>query len=345
MSVAPNSEIGARRLLETAFTRLVGCSTPIQLSGMGNINGPELAAAVSEAGALGQITIAGVTPEVAEARLTRVEELTSSPYGVNLIIPYLDKAIVTMAARRARVVDFFWGEPDADLVAEVHEGGALASWQVGSVGEAIAAEQAGCDFVIAQGIEAGGHLRGRLSLLPLLSGVLNAVTIPVLAAGGIGSAQSFAAVLSAGAAGARVGTRFIAAAESNAHPVYIQALIAARAEDVVSTTRFEVDCPWCPSVHNVLRSALEAAEALPDRPLAEVVIAGKSYPIFPFQGLPVPSKDIIGRVDAMACYAGQSVGDVRRVQPAGEIVAELADGAEVLLSRVAAHLTTPPPAS
>src|SRR5713101_112284 len=198
-------------MLETAFTRLVGCSLPLQLAGMGSINGPELTAAVSEAGAFGQITFAGTQPKDAEARLNRIEELTSKPFGVNLIIPYFDPAILRMVVARARVVDFFWGEPDARLIDQVHAGGALASWQVGSVGEAINAEEAGCDFIIAQGIEAGGHIRGRLSLLPLLSAVLDAVSVPVLAAGGIGTARSVAAVLFAGAAGARVGTRFIAA--------------------------------------------------------------------------------------------------------------------------------------
>ena len=315
-------------MLETAFTRLVGCSLPLQLAGMGSINGPELAAAVSEAGAFGQITFAGTQQKLAEARLNRIEELTSKPFGVNLIIPYFDPAILRMVVARARVVDFFWGEPDARLIDQVHAGGALASWQVGSVGEAIDAEKAGCDFIIAQGVEAGGHIRGRLSA------VLDAVSVPVLAAGGIGTARSVAAVLFAGAAGARVGTRFIAAEESNAHPDYVRALIAARAEDAVQTTRFEVDCPMCPSQHRVLRSALEAAEALPDEPLGEIDISGEGYPIARFQGT-VVSKQVEGRIDAMACYAGQSVGAVRRVQPAGEIVAELAGGAETLLERLA----------
>lgn len=325
-------------MVETAFTRLTGCPVPIQLAGMGSILCPELTAAVSEAGALGQITFAGTAPEVVEARLARIEELTSRPFGVNLVLPYLDVEVLRLGAARARVVDFFWGDPDAGLVELAHAGGALASWQVGSVAEAVDAERAGCDFVIAQGIEAGGHLRGRLSLLPLLSGVLNAVSIPVLAAGGIGTGHSLAAVLSAGAAGARIGTRFIAAQESNAHPDYVRALIAARAEDVVRTTRFEGECPMCPSLHSVLGSALETAEALPNRPLAEVEVAGERYPIFPLQGAPLPSREIEGRVEAMACYAGQSVGSVRRVQPAAEIVAELAGGAETLLATMAARI-------
>jgi len=214
----------------------------------------------------------------------------------------------------------------------VHAEGALASWQIGSVREAISAEKAGCDFISAQGIEAGGHLRGELSLLPLLEGVLDAVSVPVLASGGIGSARSIAAVLQAGAAGVRMGTRFIASAESNAHPEYVEALIAAGAEDTVLTTLFEVDCPMCPATHRVVRSALRLAEDLPDRPLGAMEVSASSYPIPRFFGFP-PTRQMTGRITAMACYAGQSVAAIHGVQPATEIVAELVRGTENLLGR------------
>jgi len=333
-------------MLETSFTRLVGCQLPLQLAGMGSILSAELAAAVSEAGGLGQVTFAGWPVEEAEQRLDRVRALTSRPFGVNLLIPYLDMEVLDLAVTRARVVDFFWGHPDPELVARVHAAGALASWQVGSVAEAVAARDAGCDFVIAQGIEAGGHIRGSLGLMPLLSEVLDAVSIPVLGAGGIGSARSVAAVLATGAAGVRVGTRFIAASESNAHPDYVRALIAAGAEDSVRTTRFEVSCALCPSTHGVLRSAIAAADSAPGDVVAEVEIAGERRDIHRFQGMP-PFKAASGNIAAMACYAGQGVGWVKRVQPAAEIVAELFDGVEALLepqghgraggSRLSAH--------
>jgi nitronate monooxygenase len=319
-------------MIETDFTRLVGCTVPIQLAGMGATVSPELAAAVSEAGALGQISFVQTDPAVARQRLDRMEQLTTKPFGVNLVLPYVDPTILMMAAPRARVIDFFWGEPDPRLVEQVHAAGALASWQVGSVREAVSAEKAGCDFIIAQGIEAGGHLRGQLSLLPLLAGVLDAVSVPVLATGGIGTARSLAAVLQAGAAGVRMGTRFLAAAESNAHPEYVQALIAAGAEDTVLTTRFEVDCPMCPATHRVVRSALELAESLPDRPLGEMDVSGSPYPIPRYFGFP-PTRQMTGRIAAMACYAGQSVAAIHGVQPAGEIVAELVSGTERLLER------------
>jgi len=318
-------------MLETAFTRLVGCTVPIQLAGMGSILSPELAAAVSNAGGLGQLTFAGVELEDARRRLDRLSKLTSKPFGVNVLIPYLDMGILEMAAPRARVIDFFWGDPDPQLVSFVHDAGALASWQVGSTAEAVAAEQAGCDFIIAQGFEAGGHIRGTLGLLPLLSAVLDEVSLPVLAAGGIGSGRSIAAVVAAGAAGVRMGTRFIAAEESNAHPDYVRAVIAARAEDSVRTNRFHVECPLCPSTHGVLRQAIEAADAFQGEYVAEIQLDGELMQIARFRGVP-PFKGFYGHIEAMACYAGQSVGDVKRVQPAADIMAELVDEAERLLN-------------
>jgi NAD(P)H-dependent flavin oxidoreductase YrpB (nitropropane dioxygenase family) len=308
-------------LPETAFTRLVGCTVPIQLAGMGSILSPELAAAVSNVGGLGQLTLTGDVADASQ-KLERLSSMTSKPFGINLLIPYLDREVLDFAAHRARVIDFFWGDPDPALIRVVHDAGALASWQVGSTAEAIAAEAAGCDFIIAQGIEAGGHIRGTLGLLPLLSSVLDSVSVPVLAAGGIGSGRSIAAVLAAGAAGVRMGTRFIAAAESNAHPDYVKALIAARAEDSVRTSRFHVQCGLCPSTHGVLRQAIEAADAFGGDYVAEIELDGEKEQIARFRGIP-PFKGFHGHIEAMACYAGQSVGDVKRVQPAAEIVAEL----------------------
>jgi len=299
---------------------------------MGSILSPELAAAVSNAGGLGQVTFAGIEVEDARRRLERLASLTSKPFGVNVLIPYLDMEIVALAVQRAKVIDFFWGEPDPELVRIVHDAGALASWQVGSTAEAMAAEAAGCDFIIAQGIEAGGHIRGTLGLLPLLSAVLEAVSVPVLAAGGIGSGRSIAAVLIAGAAGVRMGTRFIAAEESNAHPDYVKAVIAARAEDAVRTSKFHVECPLCPSTHGVLRQAIEAADAIQEKYVAEIELDGERHQIERFRGIP-PFKGMVGHIEAMACYAGQSVGDVKEVQPAAEIVSELVESAERLLHR------------
>jgi nitronate monooxygenase len=309
--------------VSTAFTDMIACSKPIQLAGMGPVCSDELCAAVSNAGGLGMITVAATTPEQLQTRVDHIRSLTSEPFGTNFLIPVVDRGCLRIASQSAHVVDFFWGAPDPELVSIGHAGGALVSWQVGSVDEARAAEQSGCDFIIAQGIEAGGHIRGTLGLLPLLTQVLDAVRIPVLAAGGIGSARALDAVLGAGAAGARCGTRFVAATESAAHPDYVAALMRASAKDAVRTTLYEVGCPLCPSTHGVLRWAIEAALALPGDIAGEMRFGGQTMPIRKFQGVPTPVKAMSGHVEAMCCYAGQSVGEVHSIQPAAEIVREL----------------------
>jgi nitronate monooxygenase len=309
-------------MLRTTFTDLVGCTVPIQLAGMGSVGSAELAVAVARAGGFGM-----VPASQSDDTLDRLREQTNGSFGVNFLMPFLDRVAVNRAASKAKLVEFFYGDPDRSLVEMVHAGGALASWQVGSLNEALEAVAAGCDLIVAQGREAGGHVRGHLGLLTLLSQVVVAVGVPVLAAGGIGSARAMAAVLAAGAAGVRVGTRFVAAEESNAHPLYVAALIAAKAGDTVLTTTFSETWPDAP--HRVLRSSVDAAAANQADPVG---YAESGRPVRRLHPTP-PTKDITGSIEAMALYAGESVDGVHAIQPAAEIVSELADGAEQLLRR------------
>jgi NAD(P)H-dependent flavin oxidoreductase YrpB (nitropropane dioxygenase family) len=222
-------------------------------------------------------------------------------------------------------IDFFLADPDAALVELVHAGGKTCGWQVESAPEARAAEAAGCDLVIAKAWESGGRKRIEgPTLLPLLDAVLSAVALPVIAAGGIATARGVAAAFAAGADGVRVGTRFIAAAEADAHPAWVQALLAAGAEDAVVSEAFNVGLPE-PGPHRVLRSSIAAAEALTDADAGVVRLAGAEIPVPRFGAQP-PTRDSTGVIEAMAFYAGQSAGAVAAVQPAGEIVAELATG-------------------
>jgi len=294
--------------LTTPFTELVGCRVPIQLAGMGGASSPELAAAVTNAGGLGMLS--GITDV----------EVDASPVGVNFLAPFLDRSAVEQAAGWARLVEVFYGDPDPALVGLIHASGALAGWQVGSVDEAKAAVDAGCDVVVAQGVEAGGHVRGTVPLLPLLDGVLDAVGVPVVAAGGIGCARAMAGALAAGASAVRVGTRFVATHEANAHPEYQQALVDARAGDTVLTECFSLF--WEHAPHRVLRAAVEAAEAF------DGGMVGEGVPRFSAQP---PERATTGTVAAMALYAGESVGAVRAVVPAADVVRELSEGAEALL--------------
>ena len=298
--------------LTTRFTELVGCRVPIQQAGIGGMASPDLAIAVARAGALGMLSGAAGADAL-------VEQLDAVPpelaVGVNFLIPFLDRTAFDEAVAGARLVELFWGEPDAALVTRVHDAGGLASWQVGSVDEARAAQEAGCDLVVAQGVEAGGHVRGTTPLLPLLDDVCRAVDVPVIGAGGIGTGRDMAAALDAGADAVRVGTRFMAATESVAHPLYVDALIDADADDTVLTTVFGDGWPDAP--HRVLRSSIAAGESLGD--------AQSWDPTW-------PTVDCATHPEARALYAGTSVGAVTRRQPAAEIIAELVADAEASTS-------------
>jgi NAD(P)H-dependent flavin oxidoreductase YrpB (nitropropane dioxygenase family) len=310
-----------RRVLELWRSEL-----PIQLAPMGGVSAtPRLALAVAAAGGHAMFPALALPPAALKPSVDALAE-AGAAFGVNFLLTMLDPGSLEVALERAPYVDFFLGDADAALVERVHAAGAVCGWQVETPEEARAAEAAGCDVVVAKAWESGG--RKRLegpALLPLLDGVLDAVALPVVAAGGIATARGVAAVLAAGASGVRVGTRFIAAAESDAHPDWVAALLAASAEDAVVSDAFNEGLVP-PGPHRVLRQAIEAAGALPgDAPAAIMRMAGAEIPVPRFGPQP-PTRDSTGATGAMALYAGQSAGAVRDVRPAAEIVAELAVG-------------------
>ena len=282
--------------MRTRFTDLLGCTVPIQLASMGGVGTTALAAEVARAGGLGMVRNSVEPPP------------NGGPgaLGVNFTrLERTEPAAVAAAAARVRLVEFFYFDPRRDLVEIVHSKGALVSWVVGSVEEAVAAAGAGCDLVIAQGVEAGGHVRGVMPLRELIPAVLEAVRVPVVAAGGIASAEAVADVLlGLGADGVRIGTRFLATPECDAHPDYVKLLLAARgAHDTVMTNHF--DDTWPDAPHRVLRSALEAAER-----------SGRRMTAAPTRATPSPITDA-------ALYCGTGVGEVTEVKPAFDVVREL----------------------
>ncbi|MHB8571458.1 MAG: NAD(P)H-dependent flavin oxidoreductase [Candidatus Dormibacteria bacterium] len=271
------------------FTDLVGCTLPVQLAALGGVGTTRLADAVTTAGGLGMVPGSEAVPPGS---------------GINILIPFCpDHDTVLAAARAARVVEFFYGDPDSALVSAVHRGGALAGWQVGSVEEARSAEAAGCDYVVAQGVEAGGHVRGTTPLSELLPAVLSAVRVPIVAAGGIATARDVADVFARGADAVRVGTRFVACPESDAHADYVAAILAAGQNDTVLTEWFNAG--WANAPHRVLGAALSEAQRSDWRQVA-------------------PPRHDCGRSPGdMAMYAGMGVGEVTRSEPAADVVRDL----------------------
>ena len=275
------------------------------MAAIGGLAKPSLAAAVSNAGGLGMLQLSGFTPDQAKKTLDETRKRTRGVFGANFIVTeawYPDlgelREVVETVSKHAKVVEFFYRDPDSSIVDLVHKNGALASWQVGSNDEAMAAAKAGCDLIVAQGIEAGGHVRGKIGLLSLLDQVLDSVKVPVLAAGGIGSGRAMAAALAAGASGVRVGTRFIVAEESEAHPQYQKALINAEPEDTAVTEVFSENWPNAP--HRVLRSSVEAAQAFKGEIVGQrrLNASGEMAPAKRFESF-VMTRDTTGTLEAM----------------------------------------------
>lgn len=304
----------------TRFTELTGCRVPVQQAPMGSVATIALAVAVAEAGGVGSIVLRGMSPDRVDKVLGGMAARTTGVLAANFLTSDIDPEAVAAAAARVRIIDFFWTDPDPALVSVAHQEGALACWQVGSLAEAQAAAAAGCDVIAVQGTEAGGHVRGFSPLLPLLSSVRDAVDLPVLAAGGIGDARAFAAALAAGADGVRAGTRFVAAAESGAHPLYRQAVVDAGAGSTSITDAFSV-CPLCATSPRarVLRSCVGALHELDGDTAGETTAGGQRVAVPRGSGTP-PGAAATGHVDAMAMYAGESAAAITSVVPAAEII-------------------------
>src|SRR5919112_5079519 len=200
---------------DTGFCRLVGIDLPIVQAPVGGITTPALAAAVSEAGGLGTLSITWRDPSTLRALLRDTRSRTAKPFAVNLVLEWDPAERLAIALEEGvPIVSFFWGDP-TPWVDQVHAAGGLVLHTVASAQEARRARDAGVDAVVAQGWEAGGHVWGEVSTLALVPRVVDAVApLPVAAAGGIANGRGLVAALALGAQAAVLGTRFLASTEA-----------------------------------------------------------------------------------------------------------------------------------
>ncbi|MGP8205538.1 MAG: NAD(P)H-dependent flavin oxidoreductase [Acidimicrobiales bacterium] len=315
--------------MRTPVCALLGIEKPIVQAPMSAV--PELAAAVSNAGALGMLALTWSTPAGDVVRETAA--LTDRPFGGNLVLASdqhrrLDEALEA----GLRIVSLFWGDP-AGYVKRVHDANGLVLHTVASAEEARRAVASGVDIVVAQGWEAGGHVWGQVATLPLVPAVVDAVApVPVIAAGGIGDARGVAAVLALGAQAAWLGTRFLLAHEMPIHEEYRRRVMnAAETDTRWYANLYEVGWPDAPnrSLHNSTAEAWEAAGRPPPgaRPGEGDVIAhfASGEEIVRYEPA-APMVGTTGDIEAISLWAGQSVALARHPQPAAEIVAELTAG-------------------
>ncbi len=314
--------------LRTPLCDLLCVEHPIMLAGMGGVSWAELAAAVSNAGGYGVLGMAGRDPAFIRDQMRAVRRMTDRPFGVDLLAASpesLTASVEIIIAEGASAFIAGLGVP-MPIMERLKAAGLKVMVVCGAVKHAVKAEQAGCDAVICQGGEGGGHT-GLVGTMPLVAQAVERVTIPVVAAGGLHDGRGLAAALALGAQGVWMGTRFIASTEAHAGALYRETILAA---DDTDTTRTR-----CYSGKPMRVRANPYVQDWESRP-------GDIQP-FPQQAILSVRAGVMGGIGGQiddldpdrSCFAmGQSAGGVRDVLPAAEIVVRLMDEAHQAISRL-----------
>jgi NAD(P)H-dependent flavin oxidoreductase YrpB (nitropropane dioxygenase family) len=309
---------------------VLGIERPLVQAPIGGCDTPRLVAAVAEAGGIGTLACTWTAPAELARVVGRVRERTQRPFAVNLVLWFdVDAQLSALLALAVPVVTFSWGQPGRERIARCHAAGAGVVVQVGSAAGARLAREAGADVLIAQGVEAGGHVQSSTPLAVLLGDVLAvAGGLPVVAAGGLARRADVERVGAVGAAGAMLGTSFLATAESGAHDDYKAALVAAGPGQTALTVCFDGEWPQAP--HRVLRNrTLELWEAAgcpargrrPGEQSPPAVREGRA--IARYDDSPPLAGDE-GSVGEMCLYAGEGCGAIDDVPTAAQLLDRLA---------------------
>ncbi len=315
--------------LHTPLCDLLGVKHPIMLAGMGGVSYAELVAAVSNAGGYGVLGMAGRNPDFIRDEMRKVKSLTDKPFGVDLLAASpesLTASVEIIIEEGASSFVAGLGVP-MPIMEKLKKAGLKVMVVCGAVKHAVKAEQAGCDAVICQGGEGGGHT-GLVGTMPLVAQAVEAVKIPVVAAGGLYDGRGLAAALTLGATGVWMGTRFIASQEAHAGELYRQAILEAADEDTVRTRSY--------SGKPMRVKKNPYVEEWETRP--------QDIQAFPMQAMVSHQAGVMGGIGGQiegldpdrSCFAmGQSAGGVHEVLPAAQIVANLVQEAEAAIDRTA----------
>ena len=309
---------------------LLNITFPILQGGMLWVASAELAAAVSNAGALGVVSaLAGMDKDGEpagnfKAQLTKIKQLTDRPFGANILLEldYAEALMEVALTEKAQIVVTAAGSPDR-YTGLLKKEGITVLHVVSSVKQARKAESSGVDAVIAEGIEAGAHNGAdELPLFALLPQVVDAVSTPVIAAGGIGDSRGVVAAFALGADGVQLGTRFVVVDENPAHKNYKQAIVDARDTDTVITTRSLVPTRSLKTkfTHTILE--LERSGAT----------AGEIREFISYRSN--RTAQIEGNLNGGEAYCGASAGLIKDILPAGDVVRQLVEGYEHVLRRL-----------
>jgi NAD(P)H-dependent flavin oxidoreductase YrpB (nitropropane dioxygenase family) len=340
--------------LRTKLCADLGITYPIFSAAIGSGAGPELVAAVSNAGGFGVLGARGMTLDDLRQAIERTRGLTGRPFGVNFIIDevgwattdeqrlFVRESVHTAIAEKVAAVVFFWGDAGV-YVADAHEHGVKVLIQVGSLDEAEAAAEVKVDAVIAQGIEAGGHVKGTTSIWDLLPETVAALgPLPVLASGGIGDGKGVARAMRLGAQGVSLGTRFVASDEAYVHAEYKRRIVTSSGADTVYTHDL-YDVGWWGAPHRTLRNRTFDEWEAAGRPspgtrpgegtsIGTQLFASGETQAWSRYARGVVTPGFAGDVDYAPMWAGESCSVVNDVKPAAEIVRDLIRDAEIDLA-------------
>ncbi|MFN4142128.1 NAD(P)H-dependent flavin oxidoreductase [Aestuariivirga sp.] len=328
--------------LRTPLCSLLGCDFPVLLAGMGGVSRWELAAAVAEAGGYAMLGMVREDPALIASEVQALRQATARRFAVNVIPAateqgLLDRQIATCLELGVTDFTFFW-DVVPDAVSRVKRHGCFLLHQVGTLEAARQAEDAGADVLIAQGVEAGGHVHGRTGTLALVEQIVGRTRLPVVASGGIATGAGLAAALSLGAQGVQCGTAFLATTESFAHDYHKRRIVEAGAEDTVLTDVFVLNWPAHAAVRVIANSITAKLgftllghdpESLP----REIIAHEGERPLHRYS-TDSPLRITTGDLEAMALYAGQGVGAIKDIVPAGERLRRIVGEAEECLARL-----------
>lgn len=304
----PHGAAERRIQMETRITRLLGIEYPILQGGMAHVATAELAAAVSNGGGLG-IIAAGAMPASALAeQIKKARSLTDKPFGINVMMmsPYAEEIMELLVKEKPVAVTTGAGNP-AKYIPALKEAGIKVMPVVASVAVAVKMERAGADAIVAEGTESGGHI-GELTTMVLVPQVCDAVSVPVIAAGGIADIRGRRAAFDLGAEGIQVGTRFICSTECIAHENYKNAVLAAKDRDAVVTGR-SGGAPVRALKNKLTREYERLEKEGAPREEIEKLAAGGLRRAF-----------AEGDVQFGSMMAGQSAAMVKKIEPCADII-------------------------
>ncbi|WP_439814287.1 NAD(P)H-dependent flavin oxidoreductase [Zavarzinia sp. CC-PAN008] len=329
-------------------TRFLGCRHAILGGAMSWVSERHLVAAISNAGGFGVIATGAMGPALLEAEIEGTRALTGAPFGVNLITmhPELDALVDVCGRQKVGHVVLAGGLPPRSAIDRLKAHGAKVVCFAPALAIAKKLVRSGADALVIEGSEAGGHI-GPVSTAVLVQEILPEIRdVPVFVAGGIGRGEAIAMYLEMGAAGVQLGTRFVCATESIAHPAFKKAFIRAAARDAMPSVQLDPQFPVIPVralANDGTRRFMEVqAEVIARHRAGEMDQKAAQLEIEHFWAGALRRAVIDGDVEGGSLMAGQSVGMVTREQPIAEIIAELVDGAAAALAR--RHEPAPGPA-